>query len=70
VQFSFVDHSSADVQISYIDPSGAIVNEATLVPGSSTGFTTYVGDYWVVQNSGGGCLAVVAIEGGGQAVVS
>ncbi len=25
--------------------------------------------YWVVENSGGGCLAVVEVEGGGQATV-
>ena len=70
VQFGFVDHSSSDIQIAYIDSSGALVNEATLVAGSSGGYTTAVGDYWVIENSGGGCLAVIAINGGGQAVVS
>jgi hypothetical protein len=70
VQFGFVDHSSSDIQIAYVDSSGALVNEATLVAGSSGGYTTAVGDYWVIENSGGGCLAVIGINGGGQAVVS
>jgi hypothetical protein len=70
VQFSFVDNSSADVQIASIDTSGAVEPYATLVPGATYAVTTNVGAYWVVENSGGGCLAVVGINGGGEAVIT
>jgi hypothetical protein len=35
-----------------------------LLPGTS------VGTYWVIRNSGGGCLAVVDVGGSGQATVT
>jgi hypothetical protein len=70
VQFGFVDNASVDVQIASIDATGAVSSYATLIPGATLEVATHVGDYWVVENSGGGCLAVVGVNGGGQATVS
>jgi eukaryotic-like serine/threonine-protein kinase len=70
VQFSFVDNSSANVQIASIDTTGAVEWYATLIPGASAAVGTNVGAYWVVENSGGGCLAVVGVNGGGEAVIT
>ena len=70
VAFSFVDHSSANVQIAEINAGGAVIPEATIAPGGVYTAGTNVGAYWVVENSGGGCLAVVGVDGGGEAVVT
>lgn len=70
VEFSFVDNTSADVQIASIDASGAVEPYATLTPGGTLGVGTNVGAYWVVENSGGGCVAVVGVNSAGQAVIT
>ena len=70
VEFSFVDHSSANVQIAMINAAGAVLPEATIASGGVYTAGTNVGDYWVVETSGGGCLAVVGVDGSGEAVVS
>jgi eukaryotic-like serine/threonine-protein kinase len=70
VQYSFFDNSSANVEVASIDASGALTWEATLDPGQNFGASTFVGNYWVVERSGGGCLAVLDIDGGGQATVN
>jgi serine/threonine protein kinase len=69
VSYAFANNSSGDVQIAMIDASGAVVPQATIEPGGVSGASASVGSYWVVENSGGGCLAVVEVEGGGQATV-
>lgn len=43
---------------------------ATMVPGAVLAAGAAVGDYRVVENSGGGCLAVFDIRGGGRVVVT
>ena len=58
------------MQIAYIDDSGAEVSEGTLGPGQVYTPSTYVGAYWVVETSGGSCLAVVGVDGSGQATVT
>jgi Protein kinase domain len=70
VEFSFVDHSSANVQIAMINAAGAVLPEATIASGGVYTAGTNVGDYWVVETAGGGCLAVVGVDGSGEAVVS
>ena len=70
VQFGFVDNSSANVQIDQISSSGAVAYYATLAPGVSYDVGTTVGAYWVVANSGGGCLAVFGINGSGHVTVT
>jgi hypothetical protein len=58
------------VQIAEIDTSGGEEVYATMGPGLVYTPPTYTGVYWVVENSGGGCLAVFEIDGGGQVTVN
>jgi hypothetical protein len=53
-----------------INAGGAVVPEATVGSGGVYTAGTSVGAYWVVENAGGGCLAVVGVEGSGEAVVT
>jgi serine/threonine protein kinase len=68
--FTFADHSSANIQISGIDSSGAEYGVTTLGPGEVYTADTAAGDYFVVENGGGSCLAVVDVGGSGQATVT
>jgi serine/threonine protein kinase len=70
VSYTFVNRSSVDVQVAAIDSSGAVEGQATIEPGGEFGTSASVGSYWVVENSGGGCVAVFEIEGGGQVTVT
>jgi eukaryotic-like serine/threonine-protein kinase len=70
VEFSFADQSSAGVQIAEIENGGGVAGVATLAPGGIYTAGTSVRSYWVVENSGGGCLAVVGVDGSGQATVT
>ena len=70
VQYSFSDQSSSDIAVSVIDASGSVTQEVTLAPGGVYTAGTAVGTYWVVDNSGGGCLAVVDVGGSGTATVT
>ena len=58
------------MQIAYIDDSGAEVGVGSIGPGQVYTAATSAGDYWVVENSGGGCLAVVDVGGSGTATVT
>jgi len=68
--FTFADHSSANIQIAGIDSSGAESGVTTLGPGEVYTANTAAGDYFVVENGGGSCLAVVDVGGSGQATVT
>jgi hypothetical protein len=68
--FTFADRSSANIQISGIDSSGAEYGVTTLGPGEVYTADTAAGDYFVVENGGGSCLAVVDVGGSGQATVT
>ena len=68
--FNFADHSSANIQIAGIDSSGAEYGVTTLGPGEVYTANTAAGDYFVVENGGGSCLAVVDVGGSGQATVT
>jgi hypothetical protein len=70
VTYNFANNSSADVDVAVINASGAVVGEGGVAPNLVSGFSAGVGEYWVVENSSGGCLAVLEIDGGGQATVN
>ncbi len=70
VQFGFVDNSSNNLSVYEIGSNGALDFAAGLASGASYQVVTNVGAYFVVENSGGGCLAIFGIDGAGQVVVS
>lgn len=70
VEFSFVDNGSADLEVDEISTGGSLEPVATLAPGVSYQAGTNVGAYWVIENSGGGCLAVFDINGAGSVTAS
>jgi hypothetical protein len=70
VEHSFINNSSSSVEIAVITSSGALSGQGTIGPGAQTGTAANVGQYWVVENSSGGCLAVLDIDDGGQAVIT
>jgi eukaryotic-like serine/threonine-protein kinase len=70
VDFDFVNKSSGTVLIDEVSSSGGLINDATLSPGLSYLANSYVGLYYVVENSGGGCLAVFKVTGGGQVTIT
>ncbi len=70
VGYEFVNNSSGTVVINEVGSSGGLINDATLSPGLSYPGDAYVGLYYVVENSGGGCLAVFHVTGGGQVTIT
>lgn len=70
VPYSFVNKSGSAIQIWLVDSGGAGVLKGTVGPGGSFGRTAATGQYWMVTNSGGGCLSVLRISGSGAATVS
>jgi hypothetical protein len=70
VTFSFVDRSSSDVGVAEIDASGNAEAYGTITPGGTLTVGTNVGAYWMVENSGGGCLGKFGVNGGGEVIVS
>lgn len=70
VAYSFVNKSAAEIQIWLVNSGGAGVLQSTVGPGGSFGRGTSIGQYWMVANSSGGCLAIVGISGGGSVTVS
>jgi len=70
VGFSFVNHSSGTVVIDEIGSSGGLFTDATLSPGEEYPGPGSVGLYYVVEKSGGGCLAVFHVNGSGQVTIT
>jgi eukaryotic-like serine/threonine-protein kinase len=70
VSFSFANHSSADMQVWYLNAGGAEVPEGTLSPGQSSSPGVQSGQYWMVANSEGSCMSIFAINGSGEVTVS
>jgi serine/threonine protein kinase len=66
VQFTFNDDTSTQVRIASIDASGVLTPQADIDQGGPFSVSTNTGDYWVVETSAGGCLAVFGINGGGH----
>jgi hypothetical protein len=70
VAFTFANNSSGTVVIDEVGSSGGLISDATLSPGQQFPDSTYVGVYFVVEKSGGGCLAVFHITGSGRVTVT
>jgi hypothetical protein len=70
VQFNFANNSSTTVVIDEITSSGGLISDATLSRGMQFPTPTYVGVYFVIYKSGGGCLAVFRVTGSGQVTVN
>ena len=70
VSFNFVNNSSGTVVIDEISTSGSLIGDATLSPGQQFPDSTYAGVYFVVEKSGGGCLAVFRVTGSGQVTIT
>jgi hypothetical protein len=58
------------VVIDEITSSGGLISDATLSRGMQFPTPTYVGVYFVIYKSGGGCLAVFRVTGSGQVTVN
>jgi hypothetical protein len=69
VQFAFTDNGSGEVRIASIDANGVVTPYADIGQGGTLTVSTSVGDYWVLEKSAGGCLAVFEIDSGGRVVV-
>jgi eukaryotic-like serine/threonine-protein kinase len=67
--YSFTNDSGTDIQVWYITTSASGELEGTVTPGNSFGLSAKTGQDWMVANSGGGCLDIFTITGGGQVTV-
>ena len=70
VQYTFVNNSSVSVAVGSIDSAGNVLWQSTISPGAEFSPSAEVGQYWEVAVSGGGCLTVLDVDGGGQAVIT
>ena len=64
-----MNHSGADIQVWYITSSGSGSLEGTVTPGNSFSPSAETGQDWMVANSGGGCMDIFTITGGGSVTV-
>jgi len=69
VGYSFVNNSGESIQVWYLTPSGSGQLVGTVSAGSSYGPGVKTGQDWMVANSGGGCLGIFTITGGGGITV-
>ena len=69
VNFSFINNSRGTVVVDEIGTNGALYSDATLSPGHQFSGAAYVGLYYVLEKSSGGCLAVFHVTGSGQVTV-
>jgi hypothetical protein len=70
VTFSFVNRSSADVEIYYLEPNDSAAPEDTIGAGGQFSPSTTTDTEWMVGNASGGCLGIFQIDGGGAVSVS
>ena len=70
VEYTFVNNSSVSVAVGSIDSAGNVSWQSTISPGAEFSPSAEVGQYWEVAVSGGGCLTVLDVDGGGQAVIT
>ena len=70
VEYTFVNNSSVSVAVASIDSGGNVSWQSTISPDGEFSASADVGQYWEVAQSGGGCLAVLDVDGGGQAVIT
>ena len=70
VGFVFNNNSRGTVVIDEIGTNGSLFSDATLSPGQQFSGSAYKGLYYVVEKSGGGCLAVFKVTGSGGVTVT
>jgi serine/threonine protein kinase len=70
VTFSFLNHSSANVQIYYLQKDFAATLESTIGAGGQFSPGTTTDSEWMVANASGNCLGIYQIDGGGAVSVS
>jgi eukaryotic-like serine/threonine-protein kinase len=68
VAYSFANESGADIQV-WVISGGIGTLEGTVSPGDSLSPSVETGEDWMVANSGGGCMGIFAINGGGSITV-
>jgi hypothetical protein len=68
--FSFVNHSSADLEIYYLEQDYSAVPEATISAGGQFSPSTTTDTEWMVHNASGGCLGIYQIDSDGAVSVS
>jgi hypothetical protein len=69
VGYSFVNNSGANIQVWFLTASGSGQPYGTVAPGGSLSPGVKNGQDWMVANSGGGCLGIFTITGGGGITV-
>jgi hypothetical protein len=70
VGYSFINHSGASIQIWFLTSGGSGSPEGTVAAGGTFSPGVKTGQDWMVANSGGGCLEIFTITGGGGVTVS
>jgi hypothetical protein len=70
VMFTFINNSSTEVSIIWLNFSGNTKLYDTLPPGYEDNQPTYIGHYWLIASSAGGCLGIFGINGSGQIVTT
>ena len=68
-QVVFADKSGAGLQLFWLDFDGNRKLYVKLKQGGSQRMETYVGDYWLIADSSGGCIGVFGVTGNGQITV-
>jgi hypothetical protein len=70
VEVVFINNSSANLRLATISTSGAVQYADPIDPGETIQIGTSLDVYWVVENSGGGCLAVFMVYAQSQVTIS
>jgi hypothetical protein len=70
VAFSFVNDSTAGIQVWYLASSGTGSLAASVSPGQPFSPSVATGQDWMVANSDGGCMEIFDITASGQVVAS
>jgi len=70
VHFNFTNSSRSDLQLFWLDFTGARKFYVKLQPGVSQGMDTYVGDYWLIADSAGACEGIFGVDKAGQITIA
>jgi hypothetical protein len=65
VGYTFTNNSDADIQVWYLTSGGSGDLEDTVAPNNSFSPSAETREDWMVANSGGGCIGIFTITGGG-----
>jgi hypothetical protein len=68
--YVFDNESQYTIELYWITQQGALSLYATMAPGQSTGWKTYVGHYWLIANQSTQCEGVFLIRGAGEVYVT